>query len=368
MITLPDGRSAGYLSESGQEDPPRLTPVDDETRADAALRMLQAGKVLLWVGDFRNGRSLLDALRRRLKSAFTARPATDLLTQWRQDRAATREKAELLGGLVVTLEPDGTIDLRRAPDTARAVELAWGKSDQPRVVALTTLMGAMSAAEWTAKGLEVPGLDGRITPRFGVFSPTRHAYVQLLEHLDVRGHAVLDVGCGTGVLGFVLLQRGARRAVGTDLDPRAVRCAKDNAANLGFSDDFEAFESDLFPERSDEERYDTIVFNAPWVPETPRTRLDRAVFDEGGATLARFVEGARARLSEEGVVAILVSDLAERIGLREPGHVVGLGESAGLRHLSTFDAQASHGRARDGGDPLHAARAAERVQLVLFGG
>ena len=371
MITLPDGRSAAFIAESGQPEPKSLTLVDDETRADAALRMLRAGKVLLWVGDYRNGRNLLDALRRRLKAGASRGSAEDLLGQWREDRAATREKAELLGGLLIAIEPDGSVDLSRAAQTAVAVELAWGLAAGPRVVALTTLLGAMSAAEWTRKGLTVPGLEGRLVPRFGVFSPTRRAYVDLLEHVDTRGKTVLDVGCGTGVLAFVLLQRGASSAVGTDRDPRAVQCAADNAAGLGLDGQFEAVEADLFPERplneSPKDLFDCIVFNAPWVPETPRTRLDHAVFDEGGLTLERFIANASDHLAEDGVVALFVSDFPERLELREPGHVEKLIEQAGLRPLGMFSTPAVHGRARDSQEPLHVARAAERVQLFLFG-
>jgi methylase of polypeptide subunit release factors len=363
MIALPDGRSAGFISESGQPEPTGLEPVDEETRADAALRMLQAGKELLWTGGFPGARQLLSALRRRLKGLSSRSVGADLLAQWQEDRAATREKAETLGGLMVLLEPDGSLDLRRAPETRGAVDLAWGPSEVPRVVSLTTLLGAMGAAEWTAKGLDVPGLEGRLVPRYGVFSPTRRAYVDLLAHLDVDGGAVLDVGCGTGVLAFVLLQRGASRAVGTDMDARAIRCASDNAERLGLSDQFEAVEADLFPDGG---RFDCIVFNAPWVPETPRTRLDRAVFDEEGRTLERFLGGAPAHLAEGGVIALLVSDLPERIGMREPDHVAQLGADAGLRHLETFTTSASHGRARDTDDPLHSARAAETIKLMLF--
>ncbi len=366
MIRLPDGRSAGFIAESGQPEPAGLTPVDDETRADTALRMLRAGKSLLWVGDFRNGRQLLSALRRRLKAASSRSVGGDLLAQWRLERAATREKAELLGCLYVAVEPDGGVDLPRAPETSVAVDLAWGPSNGPRVVSMTTLLGAMGAAEWTAKGLEVPGLAGKLVPRFGVFSPTRRAYVDLLEHLDVEQKSVLDVGCGTGVLAFVLLQRGASRAIGTDIDPRAVRCATDNAAGLGLEDRFGAVEADLFPSDTAGERFDCILFNAPWIPEVPRTRLDRAVFDEGGRTLERFMADAPAFLSEAGVVAILVSDLPERLGLRDSGHVEALAMKAGLGLRGCFSTPATHGRTKDLRDPLHAARAEERVQLLLF--
>ena len=363
MISLPDGRSAGFITESGAPEPTGLTLIDDETRADDALRMLRAGATLLWVGDYRNGRNLLGALKRRLKQPAQPPSTKDLSDRWRQQRAVTRTAAELLGGLLVVVEPSGQLNLRHAPETGVAVGLAWGRADGPRVVAFNTLIGALGAAEWTRKGMEVPGLCGRLEPRYGVFSPTRHAYVALVTHLDVEGKSVLDVGCGTGVLGFVLLQRGARSVVATDLDPRAVECASHNAALLGLDVHFQAVEADLFPEG---ERADCVVFNAPWVPEAPRTRLDRGVFDEDGATLRRFLATVPNHLSEDGVAALLISDLPERLGLRDRGDIERTAAESGLQVLSTTDTPAAHGRAQDSSDPLHEARAAERIKMLVL--
>lgn len=364
MILLPDGRRAGFITESDAPEPSELTLVDDETRADVALRLLRAGKALLWVGDYRNGRNLLGALKRRLKRPSQAPASMDLSTRWRQLRAATRATAEVLSGVLVVVEPNGELELRRAPETGVAVELAWGCADGPRIVALNTLVGALGAAEWARKGMEVPGLSGRLVPRYGVFTPTRHAYVDLVAHLDVEGKSVLDVGCGTGVLGFALLQRGARSAVGTDLDPRAVECASHNAELLGLDDRFDAVEADLFPEG---ERADCVVFNAPWIPEAPRTRLDRTVFDEDGATLRRFVTEVPNHLSEDGVAALILSDLPERLGLRAAGGVERMAAEVGMQVLSTTDTAAAHGRSRDSSDPLHEARAAERIKMLVLG-
>lgn len=366
MITLPDGRAATFITES--EPPPlrELIAVDDSLSADGALRMLENGSGLLWTGDYRNGRALLAALKRRLKGAAAPAPTPDAPAHagalWHAERAGTRHAAELLGGLLVTVESTGSLTLKHSPETQVAIEQAWGPASGPRLISFNTLVGALSAAEWTRQGIEVPGLTGRLTPSYGVFSPTRHVYVRLIAGLDVAGRTVLDVGCGTGVLAFVLLQRGARAALGSDLDPRAVQCAQRNAVHLGLTDRFRAVEADLFPEG---ERADTIVFNAPWIPERPRTRLDRTVFDEGGETVRRFLAGVSDHLLPGGVAALVLSDLPERLGLRADGAVEAMIEAAELELTEIHDAPASHRRSNRPDDPLHVARAGERIRLFL---
>ena len=363
MTLLPDGRSVEFVSESEFAQPGELVAFNERASAAVVLRWLREGKVLLWEGDWTKGVDLLGGLRTILQAERGENVESLALDRWREQRAGVREQGELLGGILVVIEKDGDVRLRNAPDVRRAVELAWGLEGGLRVVALNTLVGALSAAEWTRKGIEVPGLKGKLKPRFGVFSPTRRAYVDLLAHLDVKGKTVLDVGCGTGVLGFVLLQRGAISAVGTDLEDRAVVCATDNAARLGLAERYQAQLADLFPADA---AFDCVVFNAPWVPEVPRTRLDRAVFDEGGETLRRFVEGLQGSLNEGGVGVILVSDLPERLGLREAGHVEGLAAAAGLQVRLVADVPAVHGRARDAQDPLHDLRREERVQIFVL--
>jgi ribosomal protein L11 methyltransferase len=53
--------------------------------------------------------------------------------------------------------------------------------------------------------------------------------LELIEGLDLAGRDVLDAGTGTGILSFVALLRGARRAVGYDVDPAAPFHARDNS-------------------------------------------------------------------------------------------------------------------------------------------
>jgi hypothetical protein len=87
------------------------------------------------------------------------------------------------------------------------------------------------------------------------------------------------------------------------------------------------------------------------------------VYDPGGALLARLVAALPAALAPGGEAWIVLSDLAERLGLRPPGHLAALATRAGLRVVDVREARPSHPRARDRADPLHAVRAQEITRL-----
>lgn len=363
MSVLPDGRRARWISESGAPPPTELLPASDTLRAVDALRHLRTGGSWLWCGDYHNGRQLLAALKRRLERSREPL-SEDLPTRWRQERDRRSAVADALARVVVVVGADGGLDLRRAPDTREAVGLAWpDQAGQPLLLALPTLIGALGAAGWSREGLEVHGLRGKLYPRFGVFSPTRQAYLHLLDELGPpTGRRVLDVGCGTGVVGLILLQRGAASVHGTDVEPRAITTALDNARRLGLSGRYTASVADLF----DGPPADLIVFNPPWVPEPPRTRLDRAVYDEGGSTLLRFLRDGPQHLRPGGELALLISDLPEQLGLRPAGALEQWFAEAGLAVVQSAQRPATHHRARRTQDPLHRARSQEQVSLWVL--
>lgn len=363
MLHLFDSPIA-WCSESSEAPPERLVDVDDRTRAADALRQIQGGAALQWRGDYHNGLQLLRALQRRIERRGPA-PSGTLAERWAARRAQRGALAAQLGAVIVVIEADGRLELPRAPDTREAVRWAWPERSGERFgVALRTLTGALAAAGWRREGVAIPGLSGKIHPHYGVFSPTRHAYLRLLDELGgFRGKTVLDVGCGTGVLSFSLIERGAGRAIGIDIEPRAVVCALDNAARLGHADRFQARQADLMPP---EQCADLVIFNPPWLPEAPRTRLDRAVFDAGGRTVARFLHAVPAHLNPGGRVALIVSDLAERLELRAPDALPTAFDRAGLTVLHRATRAAGHPRSRRTDDPLHQARAAEQVQLWVL--
>ena len=104
---------------------------------------------------------------------------------------------------------------------------------------LRELHGLIGAHEWRKKGVDIPALGARIHPHYGVFSPVRGEYLQLvadapLPAMLAAGGTAFDIGTGTGVLAAVLARRGLE-VVATDTDSRALACAADNLARLGLA-------------------------------------------------------------------------------------------------------------------------------------
>lgn len=341
-----------WRSETDVEKPAALAEVDDRLTADQALRRVRKREVLLYQGDFHNAKQLLAAMQRRLGG----RTAQSFEAQ-RHEKGL---EAELLHRLVVVLDPQYRLSLRRAPDVAQVCREVWGDAKgATTVVALKTLLGMASASEWRKKGLEVPGLKGRLTPHWGVWAPTRTEYLGLLDSLDVKGKHVLDLGTGTGVIGLMLLQRGAAKVTAVDRDERAVACATENAVRLRLADRFTASLQDGYPQG----RFDLVVCNPPWIPATPKTRIDHAVFDEGSRFLLTALGGLRAHATEG---ALLISNLAELLGLRDEAWLTTQFAAHGLTVVSKLDAKPGHDRAYDKKDPLYAARSRERTALYLL--
>jgi SAM-dependent methyltransferase len=327
-------------------------PADDRLSADAALRTTSSGVALLWRGDYPAARLLLDAVSRRLPP-----PPRAGYPEYRAHRA---HQARLLSLLHVPLDPGHVVPLRRAPDVRAACTAVHGPLDVAAAMPLRELLGVLGAAGWRRTGIAVPALGGRIHPHHGVFAPVRQEYVELVAETPLPAtDLAFDVGTGTGVLAAVLARRGVARVVATDADPRAVACAAENLTRLGFGPRTEVVRTDLFPPG----RAPLVVCNPPWLPGRPRTGLDHAVYDPGSRMLRGFLDRLRRHLTPAGEGWLVLSDLAEHLGLRTRGELLGWIAAAGLRVAGRGETTPRHRRAADPADPLHHARAAEVTSL-----
>ena len=359
-------RSALWRSEAGLPPPKRVVIADDQTPADTAYRLASEGTALLWRGDFQNARQLLQAMARRVdrkpqrKSRNADKAPASLTEAFHKHRLAQSQRARTLGMLLLPFEAGHVVPLRRAPDVREACEQVYGPSDRPYVASMRELLGLIGAYEWRRKGVEIPILGERIHPWYGVFSPVRGEYLELVAREMLPSTALaFDIGTGTGILAALLAERGVERVIGTDQDARALGCARENIARLGLDDRVEIIEADLFPQG----RAPLIVCNPPWVPARPASPIEHAVFDPDSRMLRGFLDGLAAHLEPRGQGWLILSDFAEHLGLRTRDQLLGWIDAAGLKVLGRSDVRPHHPKANDADDPLFAARKAEVTSL-----
>ena len=361
------------LWRSDQNLPARVVLADDTLTADAAYRLACEGTGLLWRGDFQNARQLLQAMARRIdkpqkakrKKADAAAPLPG--AAFHTHRQAQAQRTRVLSQVLIELNGDYGIALRRAPDAKQACAQAFGPATgEASVISLRALQGVIGAFEWRKNGVELPALgeDLRIYPHYGVFSPVRGEYVGLVAKAPLpaalKEHSVaFDIGVGTGVLSAVLARRGAKQVVATDMAERALACARDNLQRLGLQNQVQLLQVDLFPPG----QAALVVCNPPWLPARPTSVLEQAVYDEGSQMLKGFLADLKAHLCEGGEGWLILSDLAEHLGLRTREALLGWIADAGLQVLGRLDVKPVHGKAQDASDPLHAARAKEVTSL-----
>ncbi|MEW2268170.1 methyltransferase, partial [Streptomyces sp. NPDC047868] len=128
---------------------------------------------------------------------------------------------------------------------------------------------------------------------------------------------------------------------------------------LGLAGRIEVTGPALYPEG----RADLVVCNPPWLPARPTSTVEQGVYDPDGTMLHGFLHGLAAHLNPGGEGWLILSDLAEHLGLRTREALLTAITTAGLRVSARLDTSPHHPRARETTDPLHRARAAEVTSL-----
>ncbi|VVD64951.1 methyltransferase [Pandoraea soli] len=372
-----DGRpvTARWRSEAGVTPPHRVEVVDDTVTADEAYHLACGGTALLYRGDYQNARQLLQAMARRVDrpphrprrkpSAKGEAVVVSPADTFHKYRMAQAQRARILGMVLIPLDADYGIPLRRAPDVREACTEAWGAPDAtPSVASLREILGLIGAHEWRKKGVPIAALAASIHPWYGVYSPIRGEYLQLIDQAPLPAKTLaFDIGTGTGVIAAVLARRGVQQVVGTERDARALECARENISRLGFDRAVKIVDADLFPEG----KAPLIVCNPPWVPAKANAPIEHAIYDPDSQMLKGFLNGLAAHLSPGGEGWLVLSDLAEHLGLRTRETLLSWIHGAGLVVLARHDVRPHHPKAGDANDPLHAARAAEVTSLWRLG-
>jgi hypothetical protein len=379
MIQWDDGGQihlAKWHSENGIAPHQKIQVADDTLTADIAYRLACEGTALLYKGDFQNARQLLQALVRRVdkpskKSTRADRVAKEKiktpLDTFNLHRLAQSQRARILGMVLIPINADHSISLRRAPDVAKACLEAYGEQTESYVISLRELLGVISAHEWRKKGVPVLARDDEeisIHPHYGVFSPIRGEYIELVLKAPLpaaiqQNSIAFDIGVGSGVLSVVLAMRDIKKIIATDQDDRAITCAKENIERLHLSEQIEIQKTNLFPT----EKAALIVCNPPWLPARPSSSLEHAVYDPESQMLKGFLNKLKDHLLPGGEGWLILSDLAEHLGLRSRGELLSWFDAAELKVAARLDTKPQHQKVFDKTDALHAARSKEVTSL-----
>jgi release factor glutamine methyltransferase len=98
-----------------------------------------------------------------------------------------------------------------------------------------------------------------------VYEPAEDSFL-FAENLSVkRDCEVVDMGTGCGILAVTAAKK-ARRVVAIDVNPYAVKCAKNNAETNGVGSRVSFIQGDLFGPLRTRKEFDLILFNAPYLP------------------------------------------------------------------------------------------------------
>lgn len=134
----------------------------------------------------------------------------------------------------------------------------WKQYFQPSPVGEKLLIRPTWRKNYDPKGRIVINLDPGLAFGTGTHETTRLC-LEVLEKIVKEDTTVLDVGCGSGILGIASLLLGGKSAVGVDIDPMAVKTAKENAVLNNVEDKFTAIEGNFTEKVSG--KFDIVVAN-----------------------------------------------------------------------------------------------------------
>ncbi|MDR4989337.1 MAG: methyltransferase, partial [Bacteroidales bacterium] len=234
------------------------------------LKRLQNGQNICLTGTYGFAMSFYAWLKKYVEQRF---PVSDYPSSRRHRKA------------LFTLQSRIWISFRdHFPELMKSPANPWISAFYPEtgvfLMTFTDYLGMNGAWQWFQKGIQYPVLNHLVHPFYGTYFPSRYDHLTLFdrwvpEHRNFR--RVLDIGCGCGILSFILLKHGIREIHATDINPNAVFSFRQDIHRV-FGDG----QNDLFIEKADllgsfvPGAGDLILFNPPWIPEPPGKELDRA--------------------------------------------------------------------------------------------
>jgi methylase of polypeptide subunit release factors len=209
---------------------------------------------------------------------------------------------------------DNKLLVKKCPD------IGWLELLYPDVsefyLSFPEVQGMNSSWQWYKKGIEIKTLNLTLHPFYGTYFPTRFDHLKLFDkwlkkYKGLKDKAI-EIGVGSGVLSFQLIQNGFEDIFATDTNKNAIIGVLQERKRLGFEDKITLSHSDLFENCA--VKADLIVFNPPWLLAKHRLEeeIDKAIYYEEGL-FPRFFDQAQKHLTPNGKIVLIFSNLAQVI-------------------------------------------------------
>ncbi|KAA3599379.1 MAG: methyltransferase type 11 [Calditrichaeota bacterium] len=265
-------------------------------------------KEFVLVDDFYStGLQILEELNFYLKQKFSKK---DYNSQ-REARSVFRELSHKL----LLMVSDNRLEVRKSP------KIGWLKILYPEIseffISFPDVQGLNSSWQWFQNGIKLDILPFRLKPYFGTYFPTRFDHLELFENwlktYNGTKKNAIDIGVGSGVLSFQMLQNGFQNIYGTDSNPNSIIGLTQEVERLKFGNKFNLSCGDLFA--SLDFATELIVFNPPWLIANHELEegIDKAIYYEPDL-FPRFFEQAKNHLAKDGKIVMIFSNFAKVVG------------------------------------------------------
>jgi methylase of polypeptide subunit release factors len=199
----------------------------------------------------------------------------------------------------------------------KSPEIGWLKILYPDLneflLPFPQIQGLNSAWQWYEKGILIPILNRKIYPFFGTYFPTRFEHLELfdswLKQYRGKKRSAFDIGVGSGILSFSLLNHGFKKVYGTDTNPNSIIGLSEFQKTKYSFPQMNLIYGDLFADI--DIKADLIVFNPPWIPATHKlSGIDQAIYYDD-ELFPRFFAEAKKHLAPDGKIVLIFSNLAQ---------------------------------------------------------
>ncbi len=273
------------------------------TNVPLTIAALEEGNFVLITEIYHNGLTLLKELHTHLNKK--------LRNESFQEQREYRSAYQKLSNLILIEIADHLLVVKSSPT------IGWLKKLYPNdhnfFLSFPQIQGLNSAWQWYQNGISIPVLRNKIHPYYGTYFPTRFDHLELfnnwLKRYQGPKKSAIDIGFGSGILSFQIIEHGFQKVYGTDINPNAYVGL---TAYMGTTKLSRKIELDLAPLFGKwKQQTELIVFNPPWLPESGELdKMDEAIY-YNDKLFPDFFSEAKLRLLPTGKLVLLFSNLAQ---------------------------------------------------------